>query len=298
MLTREEIEKCIFNGKFASRTFYKKKMESGFEFMTAEDAFLVYHNTSIPQCYCGSPLKFRSFNVGYSLFCSNKCSNNDRDVIIKQTQNKDWDSIRINLSQSWAMKPDKEKMEIIEKSKNTKLEKYGDVNYNNREKCKDTCIQKYGVDNPQKVKEINDKTVKTQIELYGGVFNPTQFKLTNIEKYGTEYPMQNRTVANAFAKNLAEKYKDGFSNISGVVYVIESSEYIKIGASRNFNKRFHILEKEYGSLNILKLFDTNYTFELESILHNTFDKYRVVLDKGTGRTEWFTKDILDEFMID
>ena len=35
-------------------------------------------------------------------------------------------------------------------SKQTKLEKYGDENYNNRERAKETCLEKYGVDNPFK----------------------------------------------------------------------------------------------------------------------------------------------------
>lgn len=297
MLTREEIEKCIINGKFASRTFYKKKIDSDCESMTAEDAYLIFHNVLKPKCYCGNDLKFRSFNVGFSHFCSNRCSNNDKTVISKQQQNKDWVVARINMSKSWERKSDIEKIEIVEKCKNTKLEKYGDENHNNRDKYKSTCMQTYGVDNTQKVKEINDRTVKTQQELYGGVFNPTQFKITSKEKYGVEYPMQNKEVANNFSKKLADKYKGGFANTKGVVYIIESDSYIKIGVSRDFKNRFKTLEKEYGALNILKIFETNYSFELESILHNTFEKYSIILDKGTGRTEWFTKDILTELVI-
>lgn len=298
MLTREEIGKCIINEKFAGRTFYKKKIDSGFEFMTAEDAYIIYHDIMKPKCYCGNDLKFRSFNVGFSSFCSNYCSNNDKGVISKQKANVDWSVAGMNISKNWERKSDIEKMEIVEKRKNTKFEKYGDENYNNRDKFKSTCVQTYGVDNPQKVKEINDRTVKTQNELYGGAFNPTQFKLTNIEKYGVEYPMQNKSVANKFSKNLARKYNGGFANTKGVVYVIESTEYIKIGVSRDFKNRFKTLEKEYGQLNVLKIFNTNYAFELESILHNTFEKYSIVLENGTGRTEWFSKDILIDLLID
>jgi len=36
---------------------------------------------------------------------------------------------------------------IVKKTKNTKLEQYGDENYNNREKAISTCIKKYGVSN-------------------------------------------------------------------------------------------------------------------------------------------------------
>ena len=38
----------------------------------------------------------------------------------------------------------------IELIKKSKLDKYGDCNYNNRDKAMTTCIDKYGVDNPFK----------------------------------------------------------------------------------------------------------------------------------------------------
>lgn len=46
-----------------------------------------------------------------------------------------------------------------EKSKQTKLSKYGDVNYNNRDKAKQTCLNRYGVDNPIKDKSIQKKAL-------------------------------------------------------------------------------------------------------------------------------------------
>ena len=101
MLDREEIEKCIINGKFASRTFYKKKNDNGFANMTSEDAYIIYNDIEKPKCSCGNDLIFRSFNVGFSKFCSNYCSNNDKDVIAKQQQNKDWDAAKINMAASW-----------------------------------------------------------------------------------------------------------------------------------------------------------------------------------------------------
>ena len=48
---------------------------------------------------------------------------------------------------------------IREKSKQTKLSRYGDVNYNNRDKAKQTCLNRYGVDNPIKNKSIQKKAL-------------------------------------------------------------------------------------------------------------------------------------------
>ena len=78
----------------------------------------------------------------------------------------------------------------IEKAKKTKLEKYGDANYNNRdkaiktqlelyggvglassviaEKAKETCLNTYGVDNPAKADVVKEKTKQTCEERFGG----------------------------------------------------------------------------------------------------------------------------------
>lgn len=48
---------------------------------------------------------------------------------------------------------------IREKSKQTKLSRYSDANYNNRDKAKQTCLTRYGVDNPIKDKSIQKKAL-------------------------------------------------------------------------------------------------------------------------------------------
>lgn len=42
----------------------------------------------------------------------------------------------------------------------TKLETYGDENYNNRDKYKETCIEQFGVENPSQNAEIHTKKIK------------------------------------------------------------------------------------------------------------------------------------------
>lgn len=49
-------------------------------------------------------------------------------------------------------------------SRQTKLELYGDANYNNRDKAKQTCLEVYGVDNPFKDK---DKIRQSYVDKYG-----------------------------------------------------------------------------------------------------------------------------------
>ena len=55
----------------------------------------------------------------------------------------------------------------IQKSKQTKLEKYGNANWNNTEKAKQTCLAKYGVENYTQTKEYLAKQKHTCIKKYG-----------------------------------------------------------------------------------------------------------------------------------
>lgn len=55
----------------------------------------------------------------------------------------------------------------IQKSKQTKLEKYGNANWNNTEKAKQTCLAKYGVENYMQTKEYLIKQKRTCIKKYG-----------------------------------------------------------------------------------------------------------------------------------
>lgn len=54
-----------------------------------------------------------------------------------------------------------------EKAKNTNLERYGDINYNNRDKFKETSLEKYGVINPLLNDDVKVKVRKTNLERYG-----------------------------------------------------------------------------------------------------------------------------------
>jgi len=74
------------------------------------------------------------------------------------------------------------------KNKITKKEKYGDENYNNHQKCKNTCLEKYGVDNIFKDDLIKINIDKTKREKYGSNFELIVFKLRDViyEKYGVD----------------------------------------------------------------------------------------------------------------
>jgi hypothetical protein len=110
-----------------------------------------------PKCkQCDKFVSFRSFNIGYSLFCSSKCSSND----------KDWWKSRTEKSIEKHGVPYFTQTQIFkEKSKAKKKEKYDDETFTNPEKSKRTKKEKYGDEN------------------YGG-FGSIEFNNRLIEKYG------------------------------------------------------------------------------------------------------------------
>lgn len=81
-----------------------------------------------------------------------------------------------------------------------------------REKAKDTWIKKYGVENPQQVKEIKERTNRTVQKIYG-VANVSQAKIikekkkqTTFKNYGVEHPLQSNVIKDNVKKTNLERY--------------------------------------------------------------------------------------------
>jgi len=190
-------------------------------------------------------------------WCSHKCRSSDVDEIerMKISQRKTWNekyngkhpmataetqkrhkaAVMKNLGVEHALQSDKCKKKV----KATLLERYGDENYNNPDKMKETCLKNYGVENPQQVKEIREKSLKTKIIKYGegnssnskkavatskerwgdNFNNRVKTKETCIERFGCEYAAQSPEVQNKIKKTNLERY--------GVEFPLQSKEIVK-----------------------------------------------------------------------
>ena len=87
-----------------------------------------------------------------------------------------------------------EKIEnMIKRSKKTKLEKYNDENYSNREKAKKTCFSKYGVCSASCLDSIKLKVKATKLQRYGNenYQNVEKIRQSYFEKTGYTNPSQN-----------------------------------------------------------------------------------------------------------
>jgi hypothetical protein len=115
-----------------------------------------------------------------------------------------------------------ENYQNVDKIKKTKLEKYNDPNYTNRLKYKTTCLERYGVDNTSKLDSSKIKRKSTNIEKYGvdNVFKSKDIKdkISSIikQKYGTDKYIT--------SEDFKEKYKI-FCKSLGVNHFSETDEF-------------------------------------------------------------------------
>lgn len=170
--------------------------------------YMYYNNISeIPKCVCGNPVKFHGYSYGFSKFCCPKCAANDKDV-----QNK----LKNSLENKYGVNARKI---INDKGRNTKKHRYGDPNFNNINKAKQTWLEKYGVDNPMKSNVVQNRSKQTCLEKYGTEYflNSDEYmsqktkyldkaKQTCLEKYGGLNSMSDEDVKNKVKQTCLERY--------------------------------------------------------------------------------------------
>lgn len=115
----------------------------------------------------------------------------------KNKSEEEKEAFRKKKSDAWKNRTPDENKSIINKMKQTNLERYGcEIASQSDEvqrKMKQTCLKRYGYENPFKDKNIQEKIKQTNLERYG-VYSPAQsdqimnkMKQTNLEKYGVEF---------------------------------------------------------------------------------------------------------------
>lgn len=199
---------------------------------------------------CGNPTKFINFNKGYSKYCSPGCASKDPNVKKQKVH---------MYQQHFGVSNPSQSIDIVNKRKNTLLEKYGNKNYNNRELAKKTLLEKYGVENIMALDNIRQKIVQT-----------------NIEKYGIEWPLSLDSIKEKANITYAIKY-GGRGNASPILKSkMKKTLYDKYGDEK-YNNRTQAKEtmlERYGELAyhhycIPK--DTN----IEKYVQNILDEYNI-----------------------
>ena len=238
--------------------------------ITSEEAYLMFHTR--PLCkICGCFTSYINFNKGYRIFCSNKCS----------MENKRRNNIGKKISDTWKSKSIEEIKDRTDKTKATKLFKYGNENYNNIEKIvKSNDYTNIGI----KSKETwNKKTERAIID------HIDKIKDTKLNKYGDKN------------YNNIEKSRQTQLNKYGDLYlsICDRSNW-KYYKQQN-HKNMDLLNKDYIEKNFIK----NKTFMIEdlcyfygfsySFANKLKGKFNIKYINSTGKNNKTEKEIAELF---
>lgn len=157
-----------------------------------------YDITELPKCkQCGNNVQFVSFNKGYNNFCCSHCARINETTLNKKKATK-------------LQRYGNENYNNCEKAKQTCLYRYGNENYRNIEKIKQTCILKYGVENCMQDNKVKEKMHVTKFLRYGDMYynNPEKYKQTCMKKYGVCNFFKQRNIQEIFKKIKMQKYNN------------------------------------------------------------------------------------------
>lgn len=142
----------------------------------------------------------------------------------------------------------------LEKNRQTKKERYGDENYNNLEKNRQTKKEKYGDENYNN----REKAINTSIDRHGvdfvlklDLFKEKQ-KNTLYENFGVYYPIQSEEIKNKIKKTNLEKYGFEFPSMnSEIIKKIKKSLFIPFNQTVLYDKITQndiVLKSEYSGI--------------------------------------------------
>lgn len=196
--------------------------------VNSNDVAELIYNLVNPKCaktceICGNPTAFSKYYVGYKRACCNRCAH------LLTTQKGINTKIELYGGVSYNNK---------DKAKQTCLEKYGKTSYTNREKAKQTCLDRYGVENPAQTKEAALKAKQTCINKYGvdNIMKTEEGKLkqknTNLKRYGVEYAMQKEEIKKHYIENCLAK--TGHEWYTQTAQTKEKKEKLRLERVKNF----------------------------------------------------------------
>jgi hypothetical protein len=156
-----------------------------------EKIWFYYNNiTERPKCLtCGKEIKFRNrLDVPYGDFCSLECINNNHFEMIKRQTKTYKEKYGVNFYP--------EHKDFIKKQKTTKLNRYGNENYNNIDKNKTTKLNRYGNENyNNSIKYQNTCFLKYNSLNYS---TSETYKADLVKNYKNLYPNLNIITVNKF----------------------------------------------------------------------------------------------------
>jgi hypothetical protein len=243
-----------------------------------ERVYCLEHSISkIPKCIeCNNDVKWLRGRGYYAKYCGKSCS-----VSSEQTQDK--------LKLSYLSKTG-----YFHNSQNPEV----------KNKKKLTCLLRFGFEYPGQNKDVMKNRSVLYFQKTGYCHNLQNPEVLNAksksyyEKTGYFHNSQNPEVRHKMSVSLANNFKsrrnEEGTDYSGVVYILHFPQHnaVKIGLTGDFLKRSKDLIKDFGEFSVKDIIETDSCNFLEYSLHQKFSNYRICLEEGCGRTEFFNEEIL------
>ena len=158
---------------------------------------------------------------------------------------------------------------FAERVKQTKLERYGDENYSNKEQRKETNLERYGVEYVMQLSTVKDKGKETKKEKYGdeNYNNREKAKETILEKFGTEHHLQTEECLEKMRNTNLERYNTDCTLFTDNAKEKRKEKNIELFGSEFFYSSEQFLSKIYDKKikNISKiLLDNNFSFNKDN----------------------------------
>jgi hypothetical protein len=194
-------------------------------------------------CYCGKPVNYLKYSVGYSKRCSKECIWNDPEVSKKRKK---------TCIEKYGVDSFTKTKEYIEKTKKTNNEKYGVDFYLQTEEIKEIRIEKniekYGVDHHMKSKEFIEYFKKNTKEKFG---------VDNISKL--DY--------------IKEKKRETFNKNYGIDHIFSSNKIKGDFFEKKYGYNPYIPEEKKNDFDIYKNEVWRLTYKIKKKLIKDWDGY-------------------------
>ena len=171
----DETRKLLTSGitrKIKNKPEILQRFQEVTSLQTDDPAELIY-NIVNPDCskvceVCGASTTFDKYYNGYRKACSRKCSSTLTAIGGKQTKlTRYGDANYNNKERSQQTKLEKygdAYFTNIAKGRETKEKRYGNANYNNLEKARATCLERYGCERASQAPAVKEKQRRTILE--------------------------------------------------------------------------------------------------------------------------------------
>ena len=233
-------------------------------------------------CSCGKVVPLKKAIYG-GTHCNSICASNDKQVIDKRKN---------TYLQKYGCQNIFYNEQIINKIKKMNMQKYGCENpFSNeqiKQKIKQTFLRKYGVVSPIQNEKIKQKIINTNLQRYGcknvrsSSYVEQKIKKTCLQKYGCQYGFQSPVIRQKIKKTCLQKY--GCENSGSSQQIIQKKKKTCLQRYGCENSSQSVIIKQKIKKTNLQKYGAEYAFLIPQIKEKTLrqlydEKYKKYVEQ-------------------